>query len=529
MPFTPRNAAAIRTALLADWRARYLALTPSQDLAVEEGTDAYNQADAWAKSLEPAEYLSGEATKRVLIRGQFSTDLDQSAEDNGTAREPASAGRFTVPVTGPLSASTPVSGATLSDASGLRFTPIDPVTGATLTAIATDGAGAGSITVEAQTLGTDGMVGAGTVLTWSTAPTGFPATATVSAVARRGENAESDAALQTRLIQRRREKPGSGNRSEMREWGRAVSGVEECFVYPRARVNGAGEWFYEVPGCVVMEPVGPAPDEDSYVQNSDGTLGAGLDPSTTRIPSAELLELVRSFLDGTTDADGDAVPEGSRVQLYPAPMNPDNLNVRAPDFDYYDVRVEITTEPSVAPWPWGVGAGNPPVRNVVSATTTALTLDDVTGILADSRLAVELGVDDIQGAWWLATVQSVVGSVVTLTSPMPAVPSAGTDVRPDCGLWNTVREVVLKFINGLGPGDARIDLGGGSFSTVNVMSARYPRPPTWPDKVFTSAVATAIGNITGVAGVNVTYPAGNRTPLVGQLFVPGFIDVRIGT
>jgi hypothetical protein len=79
MPFTPRIAATIRDVLLADWRTRYLSLSPPQDLSIEEGSDAYNQADAWAKSLEPTEYLAGQAAARVLIRGQFGTDLDTSS------------------------------------------------------------------------------------------------------------------------------------------------------------------------------------------------------------------------------------------------------------------------------------------------------------------------------------------------------------------------------------------------------------------------------------------------------------------
>ncbi|MFA9269432.1 MAG: baseplate J/gp47 family protein [Baekduiaceae bacterium] len=525
MPFTPRIAATIRAALLADWRARYLALSPPQDLAVEEGTPAYNEADAFSKALEPTEYLSGEAAKRVLIRGQFGTDLDQSASDDGTERKAASAGRLTVALTGPLSASTPVSGATLSAASGLRFTPINPVTGATLTAISTDGAGAATVTLEAQTLGTDGTVGAGTVLTWTTAPTGFGATATVATVVVRGENAETDTELQTRLIERRRERPGSGNRSQWCEWGRAVAGVGECFVYPRTRIDGAGEWFYGTPGCLVLEPVTPAPDDDSYVQNGDGTLGAGLDPSTTRIPSAGLLTLVRSYLDGTTDADGDAVPEASQVQLYPATIDPDNVDVRAPAIVAVPVRVRVTTEPAVAPWPWGQSNGS--LRNVVSATTTALTLDDVTGIVANKLLAVYVGRPYIRGGWWVSSVTSVVGSVVNLATSLPLAPPAGADVRPDCGLWSAIREVLLKISDGLGPGDARVINEDLSYGAVNAMSTRYPRPPTYNDRVFPSTLVTAIAEIAGVAGVSVELPSGTIIPAPGTLAVLSTIEILI--
>jgi hypothetical protein len=526
MPFTPRIAATIRDVLLADWRTRYLSLSPPQDLSIEEGSDAYNQADAWAKSLEPTEYLAGQAAARVLIRGQFGTDLDTSASDDGTAREAASAGRVTLPVTGPLSASTPVNGATLSAASGLRFTPIDGTTGEPLVEISTDGAGAAVITLEAQTPGTDGMVAAGTILTWATAPTGFGSTATVSAVVRAGENAETDVELQARLIARRRERPGSGNRSDWREWGIAVAGVGELFVYPRTRITNAGDWIFQAPGCVVLEPVTPAPDADSYVQNNDGTVGAGLDPDATRIPSTDLCDLVRGYLDGTLDAEGNAVPEASQVQLYPAAMNPDNLDIRPPAMGAVAVEVRISTEPSVAPWPWG--QSNPTIRNVVTATTTALTLDDVTGIRANQQLAVNVGTTYVRGGWWVAAVASVVGSVVTLASPLPVAPGAGVDVRPDCGLWNAVREAVLKVFDGLGPGDSRVVNEDTSLGAVDTASARYPRPPTWPDKLFPSTLVTRIGEIPGVVGVEVVAPDGIRTPVPGRLLVPTTILVRIG-
>lgn len=527
MPFTPRIAATIRDVLLADWRTRYLALSPPQDLSIEEGSDAYNQADAWAKSLEPTEYLAGQAAARVLIRGQFGTDLDTSASDDGTAREAASAGRVTLPVSGPLSASTPVNGATLSAASGLRFVPIDGTTGESLVEISTDGAGAATLTLEAQTPGTDGMVAAGTILTWSTAPTGFGATATVSAVARAGENAETDVELQARLIARRRERPGSGNRSDWREWGVAVAGVGECFVYPRTRITNAGDWIFQAPGCVVLEPVTPAPDADSYVQNADGTVGAGLDPDATRVPSTDLCDLVRGYLDGTLDAEGNAVPEVSQVQLYPATMNPDNVDIRPPAVVALPVRVRVTTEPSVAPWPWGQ-SGSSSLRNVVSATTTALTLDDVTGIRANQQLAVNVSETYVRGGWWVASVASVVGSVVTLSSPLPVAPGAGVDVRPDCGLWAAIREAVLKVFDTLGPGDSRILLEDLTRGAVDTQSARYPRPPTWPDRLFPSTLVTKIGEIVGVAGVVVDLPTGTIVPAPGTLAVVTTIEVRIG-
>ena len=276
----------------------------------------------------------------------------------------------------------------------------------------------------------------------------------------------------------------------------------------------------------MLEPLAPAPDADSYVQNADGTVGAGLDPDATRIPSTDLCDLVRGYLDGALDATGDAVPDASQVQRYPATMNADNLDIRPAAVVAIAVRVRVTTEPSVAPWPWG--QSNSSLRNVVSATTTALTLDDVTGIRANQQLAVNVGTSYVRGGWWVASVQSVVGSVVTLATPLPVAPGTGDDVRPDCGLWAAIREAILKVFDGLGPGDSRVLLEDLTRGAVDGQSARYPRPPTWPDRLFQSALVTRIGDIAGVAGVQVELPAGNITPEPGTLAVPTTIEVRIG-
>lgn len=526
MSFVARSAAEIRDRALQNLRTRYLLLNPPRDLDISPGSDAFNEFDALALEFEATELGAREAASRVLLRTQFGSDLDQSADDDGTARKAATTGRFTAPVTGPASSSTPVAGATLAAANGQRYTPIDPVTGATLTSITTDGAGAATITVEAQTAGTASTLGTGTILTWNTAPTGFGATATVASVVRRGENAESDAALQVRLIERRRERPGGGNRSEWREWGRAVAGVGECFVYPRTRITGAGTWLLGNPGTVVLEPVTPTPEADSYVQHGDGSLGVGLDPSTTRIPSTGLCDLLRAYLEGTVDAAGDAVPEAAQLQRYPATMHPQNLDIRPPAVVQINVRVRLTTEPAIAPWPWGQSNGA--LRHVVSGTTTALTLDDATGIVPNKLLAVRVGTTFIRGGWWVASVASVAGNVITLSTPLPVAPVMGTDVRPDCGLWSVVREAVLKVFDGLGPGDARVINEDGSYGAVDPKSARYPRPPTYNDRLFPSALVTRIGEIAGVAGVIVTSPSGNVVPTAGTLAVPGTLEIWIG-
>lgn len=524
MTFTADSAATIRDRTLQNWRARYLAL--GEDLDVTEGSDAYNELDALALELESLGLGAQEAANRVLLRFARGQDLDDFARDDGTARRPATSARRDITVSGPLSATTSIAGATLSSLGGAVFRPIDPTTGATLTSIDTDGTGAATILAECATAGLDGNVVVGAVLTWSSAPTGFAATATVVLAspsrARDGVEQESDALLRDRLLERRAERPASGNRADWADWVGQVSGVGRGFIYPRAMRTGVSSpftWALDRHGRLVVLPVAPSPAEDSYAQLADGTLGQGLSPAYTRLPSEGLLANVRGYVDGTLDAAGNAIAEVDQRELYAATLSPDNILVAAPDALVVNVQVRLTTDGAAAPWPWGVT--DSPERLVVSSTTTTLTLDDATGIRRDSRIAVKLGGSYIRGHWWLARVLSVAGNVVTLTAALPVAPAAGVAVRPDCGLWSAVRAEVLKLFDALGAGDSRLTSGG----QPNLRSGRYPRPPRALDKLFPSKIVDRLSDIVGVEGVTVAAPLTPVVPTVGVLVVPGSVNL----
>ena len=82
------------------------ASTRGRDLDITPGSDAYNEIDALSYELATLGLGAQEAAHRVLLRYAQGEDLDAFAEDDGTARLPASTGRFTVTVTGPSSATT---------------------------------------------------------------------------------------------------------------------------------------------------------------------------------------------------------------------------------------------------------------------------------------------------------------------------------------------------------------------------------------------------------------------------------------
>lgn len=524
MTFTADSASTIRDRALQNWRSRYL--TRGEDLDVTEGSDAYNEIDALSLEFEGLGLGAQEAAHRVLLRYASGQDLDDFAEDDGTARRPATAARRDVTLSGPANAVTPTAGATLAHANGARFRPINPTTGATLASIETDGAGVAIVTFECTQVGSGGNVVVGSALTWSTAPTGFASTGTVVLAtpsrARDGAERELDAVLRDRLLERRAERPASGNRADWADWVGQVAGVGRGFIIPRAMRTGASSpftWRLEQHGMLVVIPVGLAPSEGSYEQLPDGTLGQGLSPFFTRLPSDGLLDNVRGFVDGTLDANGNPVTEAEQQQKYAGALDPDNILIAAPDPLVVNVQVRLTTDGAVAPWPWGVT--NSPERLVTASTLSTLTLDDATGIRAESRIAVRLGAGYIRGHWWLARVLSVAGNVVTLSSELPVAPAVDTPVRPDCGLWAAVRAEVLKLFDGLGVGDSRLTSDG----QVSVKSSRYPRPPRALDRLFPSKITNAVSDIAGVDGATMSVPSTTVIPTVGVLIVPGYIQI----
>lgn len=515
MTFTARSAAAIRDAALEDLRARYLAR--GEDLDTSEGSDAYNHLDALALEFEGLELAAQEAAHRVLLRYQNGTDLDESAEDDGTARKGATFARRDVAVVGPPSASTPVAGATLSTPSGLRFRPVDPSTGEALTSIDTDGSGDATITVECLTAGVAGNLVPGTVLTWSSAPTGFAATGAVASGtgARTGEDREGDDDLRNRLLLRRKERPGGGNRSWWWAEARLVSGVGEAFVY-RVMASpesppGSGVYAYtpNTRGDITVMPFAPPPS--SYAEGDDGMV-AGF----SRVPSSDLVTLVRRYFLGERDAQGGVI-DAYGAERFPAHMTPDHFHVVPPRGYERDVVVSVQAE---AGWRWL--PGDNAVDNTGTSTTTVLELDlALTGWQVGDRIAIAdwgSGATLIRGGWFLRRIVGInAGSrSVTLDTALPGVPPAGTPTRPDAvkiadatSLWATALEDTAKMFDAMGPGP-------GPATTF-----RFPDPTRdgHPADLTRASILRTILNVAGVADASVTTPAASEAAPVGGVFV----------
>ena len=530
MPATVRTRDQIRESILARWRT---AFAPRR-LVTTPRSFVWALADALALEQEGAEATAAAATLEAFPESASEDGVLVHADFSGLDRQPATAAVMRARVVGSANgASTVPAEAELIGPTGLIYR-------ADAATLALDGSGYGFITVRARDVGAAGNLTSGAVLTWVSAPAGLTSTATVRAASGdvtpllvAGADQESIEELRARAILARKEKAQGGNRADWVRWAVTVAGVGSAYCYPRSRrtaLDGGGfAWSYGVPGSLVVLPLAPAPGAATYVQNADGTMGLGLDPTFTRIPSSELRAIVREYVEGTVDAAGLTVPEAAQQQLRPASLAPGSYEIGAAGVVGVNVTLRVTTDPAIAPWPWGFGPGEGLHREILSATTTTLTLNSVTGIATGKRLAVFLGTSVVRGGWWVATVAYVAGSVVTLSTPLPSVPSAGVQkVRPDCGLWTEIRRRLLAHFDRLGPGDTQVPNDGTYPDPVvtQIMCARYPRPnDAGRDRVYASDLIAVVEGIPGVIAVTLDGFSAPVVPASGSLAVVDEIRV----
>jgi len=496
MPFDARNADTIRQELLDDWRARHAAATPPRDLDVQEGSDAYNEAAALALILEGIEIGAQEAANRVLVRSSFGADLDAFAEDEGTARYAASPARRQVRVTGANSTTYALSGQTLGSSGGLTFTPINATTGAALTSLATNGSGYVDIVVECTEDGTAGNLPTGTVLTWSSAPSGMGSTGTINGATRAGEAEESDAALQTRLLELMRERPASGNRADWRAKAMEITGVENAFVYrllaPPASTPGAGT--PHTPGCVTVVVVGPAQGtsttNDRIVR---GTAGAAL--------AAE-----KGYFEGTHDADGNTITEarGTDAQWIPAALDPDDYTVEAANTQTQNVTAALLLDSS-ASWAWSGAA-----MTITGSTSTTIVVAGDQTAKNNKDALVFIGTSFARGGWVKVNLGEGVYAASETTFTFAALghaPDTSRGAYPAPSVWTALQTAAFAHFDALAPGDV---------DTVTYpRSARFP-PESWGAGYFSKLYRLLLGRdlmaVSGVLTANVTTPSGDVTP-----------------
>lgn len=533
----PRDADTIRDSFLLTLRGEFEAI--DQRVVTAPRTPLFILGTALALEAEGAEFESASARAEAFPDTASEAGVLRHADLNGIPRIAASRAVLRARTVGTPSSTLVIpAGKTLTDAQGLVYL-------ATAGNVVTDGSGFGFFVVTARDAGGEQNLPVNETLTWQNgAPAGMAGTAlTLTApgdpahVLVTGADEETIEDLRGRVVAYFREpSKGAGTRSDYALNAEAVEGVGAAYVYPRARapryVDGGGAayfvWRYNVPGALMLFVLGPAPAASSYVQDDGtGALGAGLRPSTTRLPSDELLARVVSYIEGTTDAAGRSVPESARVQRRPAGMSTRNYSVVAPIAVVVPITVRLIVDPSVAVWPWGLtDASSRTIQVSPAPTTTTFTLDDASGIAQGSRIAVFVGADVTRDGWWLSTVASVVGNAVTLATAAPSPPAAGAQhARPDCGLWSDARRLTFAEVDAHGTGDIPADV-----EPEELGSQRYPRPnDRGPDRLFRSDIIGLLEDLPGVLGVTVDAPSVDITSPPGKLTVPGVFTVKIGS
>ncbi len=217
--------------ILARMKAAVAAIAPDLDLS--EGSYIHDSLAPSAIELA----LAAMWAQQVLIRGFASTTfgayLDLRAEEHGVTRLAAVAAKGTVTFTGTPGTVVPL-GTRVSTASAGGTAAVVFATDAEVTVGV---GGTVNAAVTAVTAGSSGNVVAASITFISSAIAGI-ASVTNAAPTTGGADAETDATLLTRYLQKVRNPSSSGNKADYINWAMEVAGVGGASVVPLW--NGAG-------------------------------------------------------------------------------------------------------------------------------------------------------------------------------------------------------------------------------------------------------------------------------------------------
>jgi uncharacterized phage protein gp47/JayE len=191
-------------------------------ISKQEGTFTYDISSALSVELA----IAYTQLERVLRLGFAQTSsgvyLDMRADEHGVTRRAAAKSKGKVTMTGTAGAAVP-KGAVFATGTGTRF-----VTQAAVT-LASDGKAEAA--VEAEKAGASGNTASGTITRIPVSITGVTAV-TNPEPAYGGYDAENDAALLERLLQRVRNQATSGNAAHYKLWAMESEGIGDAKVFP---------------------------------------------------------------------------------------------------------------------------------------------------------------------------------------------------------------------------------------------------------------------------------------------------------
>jgi hypothetical protein len=479
MAFNARTRAEIRDALLADWSARYQQL--GKTLLTIQGSDAYMLAEALALELEGLEAQALQLTHEILPDEASTEFLDRHGSVDGVARVHAVAAVLSIEISGTPNATVTFGSSVLVSTAGLRYTPSSATK-------LLDGAGKGTLNFTCTTAGTTGNQADLAVLTWSSTPTDANPTATVQSTVTAGADAELDAAYATRIVQRRQERPASGNRADWRQWVRDCTGVLDAYVYPLLHPSlGAGTL-----GAVTVLGVGP-------VQGDSTT--------NTRVLDGSKLTDIAAYLEGTKDPLGNTLAAAAQKMLRPVTMAAGDYAIEAVLTSSQNVDATLVMASAYA-FPF---TGTMTEEATVGSTTTVLYVNGDQTAKNGKAVLVKVGTSNIRGGYQMITLPNgTFGGVYTtfnLTTPLVAAPVASSTVYPAPPNWPQIRAAVFAYFDSLGPGDTS-------------PAARWPGEESQGRAtLYRSALAAVLIDglgddypVTGVLSASVGTPAGDVAP-----------------
>jgi uncharacterized phage protein gp47/JayE len=489
--FSARTRSVIVEALLSEWSARHAA--QGRTLLTSDGSPARLEGEALALQLEALEAQAVQAVPDILPDTAGEDALLRHGAVEGVDREPATAAVFEVLITnGPTSSAAALTGQTLQSPAGLAYLPVDNSGNALTTLGPTDGSGTVTIRVRCVETGTTGNLAVGTVLTWSSAPTGFAAASnTVSATVSLGEDAEALEAYRARIIARRQNRPASGNRQDWKEWAEQCAHVAQAWVYPLLSPAGVPNTL----GCVTVVVTG-------QVQ--------GDSPTNTRVLSGAVASAVAAFVEGTGDAAGNAVTNGE--QLRPTTMAAGDYTVAAAAVQSVNVDVTLANNTANA-FPFAASYA------IISSDTTHVVIAGDRSSLSGKSILLYLGTAYARGGYVqvLVTAASYNSGLARTTLTFAAVAHAPTDngagfcVYPAPPNYSVVRDAIFALFDSLGPGDTS-------------PASRYPSEDVTSRATFyavdiVTAAKSAPGVLTASTTAVDTTPAAKTIVTLGELLV----------
>lgn len=165
-----------------------------------------------------------------IARQMFSDTADEDYLERHAAeylitRKPANAATGTVTFVGTPGAAIGV---------GTEFKTLDESAGSTTAEGVIPAGGILTLAASASVPGIAGNQEAGSTVTLTSAPAGVLSSATIVTMTS-GTDQESNASLLTRLLARKKNPPGGGNKSDYEQWALEVPGVTQAFCYPLRR------------------------------------------------------------------------------------------------------------------------------------------------------------------------------------------------------------------------------------------------------------------------------------------------------